>query len=79
MKIEASFQAAAPGKPSALQADRLESAFLAEMLKYTGIESSESSFSGGVGESQFASWLTEQRADALSRRVDLGFSQFMVA
>ena len=79
MKIEASFQAAAPGKPSALQADRLESAFLAAMLKYTGIETSESPFSVGIGESQFASWLTEQRADALSRRVDLGFSQFMVA
>lgn len=79
MKIEASFQAAAPGTPSASQADRLESAFLAEMLKYTGMESSESPFSGGVGESQFASWLTEQRADALSRRIDLGFSQFMVA
>lgn len=79
MKIEASFQPAAPGNPSASQADRLESAFLVEMLKYTGIESSESPFSGGVGESQFASWLTEQRADALSRRIDLGFSQFMVA
>ena len=55
-------------------ADRLESAFLAEMLKYTGIETAGSSFSGGIGETQFASWLTEQRAEALSRRIDLKFA-----
>lgn len=44
------------------------------MLKYTGIETAGSSFSGGIGESQFASWLTEQRAEALSRRIDLKFA-----
>ena len=70
------------GQPAAVrgktQADQLESAFLAEMLKYTGDDASES-FSGGIGEWQFASWLTEQRADALSRRIDLKFAESLVA
>mgnify|MGYP000008690726 FL=1 len=70
------------GPPAAVrgktQTDQLESAFLAEMLKYTGVDAS-GSFSGGIGESQFASWLTEQRADALSRRIDLKFAESLVA
>ena len=52
-------------------ADRLEAAFLSEMLKHIGVDESPSGFSGGAGEAQFASWLIEQRADALSRHVDL--------
>ncbi|MBV0890309.1 hypothetical protein KTN05_00365 [Paracoccus sp. Z118] len=52
-------------------ADRLEAAFLTEMLKHVGVDDSSSDFSGGAGEAQFASWLTEQRAGALSRYVDL--------
>jgi Rod binding domain-containing protein len=56
-------------------ADGLERAFLSEMLKYAGPRSLEGSFSGGVGESQFASMMTDAYADALSARMDLGLGK----
>lgn len=52
--------------------DGLERAFLSEMLKYAGPRPLEGSFSGGVGESQFTSMLTDAYADALSIKMDLG-------
>ena len=55
--------------------DGLERAFLSEMLKYAGPRSLEGSFSGGVGESQFASMMTDAYADALSARMDLGLGK----
>ena len=55
-------------------ADGLERAFLSEMLKYAGPRSAEGEFSGGIGESQFASMLTDAYAEALSRKLDLGLT-----
>lgn len=61
-----------PGGPAAAPiADRLETAFLAEMLKHIS-PSPGGPFSGGAGEQQFGSWLTEARAEKLAARLDLG-------
>ena len=54
--------------------DRLEQAFLTEMLKYAGPKPMDGSFSGGIGEEQFASMLTETYAEAISMRLDLGIT-----
>ncbi len=54
--------------------DGLERAFLSEMLKYAGPKPIEGGFSGGIGESQFASLLSDAYADALSARLDLGLT-----
>ena len=44
------------------------------MLKYAGPKPIEGGFSGGIGESQFASLLSDAYADALSARLDLGLT-----
>lgn len=54
--------------------DGLERAFLSEMLKYAGPKPIEGGFSGGIGELQFASLLSDAYADALSARLDLGLT-----
>lgn len=52
-------------------ADKLEAAFLAEMLKIVMPEGGGGAFGGGIGESQFASFLTERHAAAMAARLDL--------
>lgn len=59
-------------------ADQLEAAFLAEMIKISMPQSGAATFGGGIGESQFASFLTEQYADAMAARLDLGLTSRMV-
>lgn len=54
--------------------DRLETAFLAEMLKIAMPDAGAGAFGGGTGESQFSSFLTEQHAAALAARLDLGLA-----
>ena len=50
--------------PLMIKARALEASFLSEMLSYTGLgESEDSSFSGGIGEQQFTSFLREKQAD----------------
>lgn len=56
---------------------RLETAFLAEMLKTVMPDGSRGAFGGGVGESQFASFMTEQHAEALAARLDLGLTSWL--
>ncbi|MCQ0969225.1 hypothetical protein MLD63_02080 (plasmid) [Paracoccus sp. TK19116] len=58
-------------------AEKLERAFLQEMLKYAGPKPGEGSFSGGIGEEQFASFLTESYAGLLTGSLDLGLAQAM--
>ena len=55
-------------------ADGLERAFLSEMLKYSGPQPTQGEFSGGVGESQFFSMLTDIYAEELSKKLDLGLT-----
>lgn len=54
--------------------DKLETAFLAEMLKIAMPDAGAGAFGGGAGESQFSSFLVEQHAAALAARLDLGLA-----
>lgn len=53
----------------------LESTFLAEMLKYTGAGHTPQSFGGGIGESQFASFLAQAEADAITKNGGIGLAK----
>ncbi len=64
-----------PARPD--PADRLEQAFLEEMLKYCGPPAGKGEFSGGIGEEQFTSFLTQEWAGLLATRIDLGFGAIM--
>lgn len=55
-------------------ANGLEATFIGEMLKIAMPDMSSGAFGGGVGESQFGSFLTERYADALAERLDLGLA-----
>ncbi|MDA7430210.1 rod-binding protein [Primorskyibacter aestuariivivens] len=59
-------------------AQKLEAAFLAEMLKSAGLGSAPNSFGGGAGESQFSSFLIEAQAHAISRAGGLGLSEMFI-
>ncbi len=63
-----------PVKQSTDVSNGLEMAFLSEMLKYAGPRAIQGEFSGGIGESQFSSMLTDAYAEALSKKLDLGLT-----
>lgn len=63
-----------PGAEQTSAVDRLEQAFLEEMLKYCGPKTGDGPFSGGAGEAQFTSFLTREHAAVLAGRLDLGFA-----
>lgn len=52
--------------------DRLEASFLEEMMKYMGPTGAGDAGSGGTGESEFQSFLTQYQAQAIAARLDLG-------
>ena len=54
---------------------QLEATFLAEMLKSAGLGESGHSFSGGIGEDQFASFLVGRQADAMARAGGIGLAE----
>ena len=56
-------------------AQDLEAAFLAEMLRHTGLGASRESFGGGHGEDQFASFLTEAQAQEIARAGGIGLAE----
>lgn len=60
--------------PLPQQTERLETAFLEEMLKYAGPKPMTEAFGGGVGEEQFSTFLTREYAAALSASLDFGFT-----
>lgn len=51
--------------------DRLEQAFLEEMLKYAGPKPKQQAFGGGIGEEQFSTFLTREYAAILAEALDL--------
>ena len=53
-------------------ANGLESAFLSEMLKSTGLRTTSDPFGTTGGESQFSSMLNDAYAEAIAGRIDLG-------
>lgn len=55
-------------------AQKLEASFLAEMLKHTGLGESSGSFSGGIGEEQFTSFLRQEHAELLATRGGIGLA-----
>lgn len=56
-------------------AQDLEAAFIAEMLKHGGLGPSSGPFSGGPGEEQFASFLTQEHARLFTERGGIGLSE----
>ena len=54
---------------------QLEAQFLAEMLKGAGLGDVPESFGGGVGEEQFASFLREQQAMAMTKAGGIGLAE----
>ena len=56
-------------------ADKLESQFIAEMLKSAGVGKPRDSLGGGAGEAQFLPFLTQQYADATVKAGGLGLSE----
>lgn len=64
-----------PLKSSPSTAEKLEQAFLEEMLKYCGPKPESGAFGGGVGEDQFGSFLTQEYAAVMAAHIDLGFGK----
>lgn len=56
-------------------AEAFEAAFLAEMLKSSGLNAMSESFGGGAGEEAFASFLTEEYAQLMSERGGIGLAE----
>jgi flagellar protein FlgJ len=56
-------------------AEAFEAAFLAEMLRQSGINAAPEGFGGGAGEAAFSSFLTEEYARLLSARGGIGLAE----
>jgi Rod binding domain-containing protein len=56
-------------------AEGFEASFLAEMLKYTGLNAQPDSFGGGAGEAAFGGLLTEEYARLLAARGGVGLAE----
>lgn len=58
-------------------ATKLEASFLAEMLKNAGFGRTSESFGGGIGEEQFASFVTENHARKLAETGGVGLAEHL--
>lgn len=74
-----------PGNLTKLEADpareaavKLEATFLAEMLKSAGFGSQENSFSGGIGEDQFASFHRQAIAEKMAAAGGIGLAEHIL-
>jgi len=71
--------AAAPADPAERAAretaEAFETAFLAEMLKHTGINRTPETAGGGAGEEAFASFLTGEYARLIAARGGIGIAE----
>jgi len=59
-------------------AEKLEATFLAEMLKSAGFGTQENSFSGGVGEDQFASFHRQAIAEKMAAAGGIGLAEHIL-
>ncbi len=57
------------------KAKALEASFLSEMLSQAGLGNGGGSFSGGVGEEQFASFLREEQVKAMVQHGGIGLAE----
>jgi peptidoglycan hydrolase FlgJ len=73
-----------PGRPPGAAAreaslrarsEELEAAFLSEMLGHAGLGTGEGAFNGGVGETQFASFLRDEQARAMVKAGGIGLAE----
>ena len=53
----------------------LETTFLTEMLKYSGLGESQSKFNGGIGEEQFSSMRLQETAKQITRSGGIGLAE----
>ncbi|WP_297539098.1 rod-binding protein [Roseovarius sp.] len=60
--------------PTRLVAERLEASFLAEMLKFGGLEPKSDGFGASTGESQFASFHREALAQEMVKAGGIGLA-----
>jgi peptidoglycan hydrolase FlgJ len=67
--------ASPPKDPLRAKAAEFEAAFLSEMLAHAGLGEEENGFSGGIGESQFASFLRQEQAEAMVRAGGIGLAE----
>ena len=59
-----------------VKAKELEASFLAEMLGHAGMDAdAEGSFSGGIGEAQFASFLRQEQAKMMVSKGGIGLAE----
>lgn len=56
-------------------AQKLEAAFLSEMLKSAGFDQAGGDFGGGAGEEQFASLLRDENARLMAHHGGIGLAQ----
>lgn len=74
MQIRETTQSVVPIPASVSPQDRLEQAFLEEMLKYCGPQTGDGDFAGGHGEEHFGTFLTREYAAILAGKMDLGLT-----
>ncbi len=58
-------------------AEEFEASFLAEMLKYSGVNKTSESFGGGAGEEAFSSMLNDAYAQALVKSGGIGIADLV--
>ncbi|MBK1634756.1 rod-binding protein [Rhodovulum adriaticum] len=56
-------------------ARQMETLFLAEMLDAAGLDAAPGAFGGGAGEAQFASFLRQEHAAAMTRQGGIGLAE----
>lgn len=64
-----------PDRPLREAAEKLEAAFLSEMLKAAGFGEARDAFGGGPGEEQFASFMRTAQAEAWVRQGGIGLAE----
>ncbi len=70
------FTAPAPKQTALMDAAKdLEAAFLAEMLKFSGLGMTPTDFGGGPGEDQFASFLHAAQAEVMVDAGGIGLAE----
>jgi len=61
--------------PVWVAAQKLEAAFLSEMLKSAGLGAPRESFGGGAGEEQFSSFLRQAQAEEMAKAGGIGLAE----
>jgi Rod binding domain-containing protein len=78
MKIDPIAAQSAPKAALRTKAEALEAAFLAEMLRHSGLGEQESRFGGGIGETQVTSFLREAQAKAMVNAGGIGLAELLL-